>query len=282
MDKRAGEVVVETESGACKHMVVLGATSDIAVATLKEFAKRGQWHFSLCGRNEEALRRLAGELSSGNVSCSCHYFDTAMSDENMQKLWEGLVKEGRIEVLFCAVGYLGNQKLAQDSPDEGQLIFEANFNGLVPMIALAANYFEGQKLGHIMVISSVAGDRGRCSNYYYGASKAAMSAYLSGLRVRLFRCGVHVINIKPGYVKTRMVAHKKLPPYISASVETVAYDIVKSYYKPKAVVYTMWLWRYIMLATKMLPDFIFKRLDMFQPKAKKIAVQGGDRPLWGT
>ncbi len=114
-----------------------------------------------------------------------------------------------------------------------------------------------------MVISSVAGDRGRCSNYYYGASKAAMSAYLSGLRVRLFRCGVHVINIKPGYVKTRMVAHKKLPPYISASVETVAYDIVKSYYKPKAVVYTMWLWRYIMMATKMLPDFIFKRLDMF-------------------
>ena len=263
MGKKAGDIAVEIEPVSCKHMVVLGATSEIAVATLKEFAKKGQWHFSLCGRNEEALCHLAGELVSNNASCLCHYYDTTMSAEDMQKLWESLVKERRVEVLFCAVGYLGDQKLAQDCPNEGQLIFEANFNGLVPMIAFAANYFEGLKQGHIMVISSVAGDRGRCSNYYYGASKAAMSAYLSGLRVRLYSKGVHVINIKPGYVKTRMVAHKKLPPYISASVETVAHDIVNSYYKPKAVVYTMWLWSYIMLATKMLPDFIFKRLSMF-------------------
>lgn len=289
--------------GKRKHMVVLGATSEIAMATLKEFAKEDNWHFSLCGRDEDALIKLAYELknlndisspktapmlmptlgnaqSSGQAqaqaqspypkcTCNCFYFDALMDHDNMQELWKLLVAPNEklgiegIDVLFCAVGFLGDQKQAEQDSAYAQKVVDINFNGLVPIISLAANYFEQLERGHIMVISSVAGDRGRCSNYYYGSSKAAMSAYLSGLRVRLFDKGVQVVNIKPGYVKTRMVAHKDLPPYISASVEVVAKDIVRSYHHPKAVVYTMWLWRYIMIGTKLIPNFIFQRLNMF-------------------
>lgn len=255
--------VSQAQESDLKHMVVLGASSEIAMATLEEFAVHGPWHLSLCGRNLEALEALAASLCvQYGCVCSCHYFDATMDHAAMYQLWEEL-SSLRVDVFFCAVGYLGPQALSQSDIQAGELIFQCNFNGLVPLIALAGSYFESQGQGQIMVITSVAGDRGRCSNYYYGASKAAMSAYLSGLRVRLYRKGVAVINIKPGYVKTRMVAKRNLPPYISASVQTVAKDIYRAYLKPRAVVYTMWLWRYIMLVVKLLPDFVFKHLHMF-------------------
>lgn len=250
-----------------KHMVVLGASSEIAQATLEAFAKQGQetvsWRFSLCGRNNEALAVIAKHLQE-HYGCACayYYFDATMSYEAMHALWQELSTK-QVDVLFCAVGYLGPQERAQQDSKVGEQIFQCNFNGLVPIIAWAGNYFAALGKGHIMVITSVAGDRGRCSNYYYGASKAAMSALLSGMRVRLYRNHVAVTDIKPGYVKTRMVADRSLPPYISASVDTVARDIVKAYEQRPAVLYTMWLWRYIMMVVKLLPDCIFKHLHMF-------------------
>ena len=140
---------------------------------------------------------------------------------------------------------------------------QANFNGLLPMLTATAQYFKQQRSGSIMVVSSVAGERGRCSNYCYGSSKAAMTAFLSGMRCSLLPYNVHVMTIKPGYVATRMVAHKKLPPYITASTQRVAKDIVKGFKRRSSVVYTMWLWRYIMAVVRLIPEFIFKRLNMF-------------------
>ena len=168
-----------------------------------------------------------------------------------------------LDALFCSVGYLGDQKKAEQDIRECELIMQANFNGLLPMLTATAQFFKQQRSGSIMVVSSVAGERGRCSNYCYGSSKAAMTAFLSGMRCSLLPYNVHVMTIKPGYVATRMVAHKKLPPYITASTQRVAKDIVKGFKRRSSVVYTMWLWRYIMAVVRMIPEFIFKRLNMF-------------------
>ena len=175
----------------------------------------------------------------------------------------GLVGGTGIDVLFCAVGYLGDVHLAQYDVSLAAKVMQSNFNGLIPILSWCAEEMEERQQGSLLVISSVAGVRGRASNYCYGAAKAAMNAYLSGLRVRLQRHGVQVMTILPGYVATRMVAGRKLPPYITASVDTVAQDIVRGYKQRRDILYTMWLWRYIMAVTKLLPECIFKRLYMF-------------------
>ncbi|MCK0533670.1 MULTISPECIES: SDR family NAD(P)-dependent oxidoreductase [unclassified Anaerobiospirillum] len=270
------EELADQADTAVRHMVVLGASSEIAIAAIKEFARTGSWRFSLCGRNMTVLERTAVELTSTHgCQCSCHYFDTGMPNADMKMLWQRLTAEANqvseseekvcsgVDTLFCAAGYLGNQHWAEHDPAEGEEIMRSNCTGLMPLVSAAASYFEERRHGCIMVITSVAGDRGRCSNYFYGASKAAMSAFLSGLRVRLYQSGVSVVDIRPGYVRTRMVAGRKLPPYITAPTETVARDIVRAWHTRPAVLYTMWLWRYIMCVTRHIPDFIFKRLNMF-------------------
>lgn len=270
------EELADHDDMAVRHMVVLGASSEIAIAVIREFADTGSWRFSLCGRNMTVLEKTAVELTATHgCQCSCHYFDSGMPNADMKILWQRLTAEADqvcesdenscsgVDTLFCAAGYLGNQQWAEHDPAEGEEIMRSNCTGLMPLVSAAASYFEERRHGCIMVITSVAGDRGRCSNYFYGASKAAMSAFLSGLRVRLYQSGVSVVDIRPGYVRTRMVAGRKLPPYITASTETVARDIVRAWHTRPAVLYTMWLWRYIMCVTRHIPDFIFKHLYMF-------------------
>ena len=313
-----------------RRMLVLGATSEIAIATLHEFAKEGPWHMILCGRNLSELENLKTKLESHKCTCEVKHYDTSMSAaEQLQLFNECLgqstnIKQTQVQdnalaaatqtnkvnplattqttafntsataattasntaakdttkqsmqvsghqssqfigldALFCSVGYLGDQKKAEQDIRECELIMQANFNGLLPMLTATAQFFKQQRSGSIMVVSSVAGERGRCSNYCYGSSKAAMTAFLSGMRCSLLPYNVHVMTIKPGYVATRMVAHKKLPPYITASTQRVAKDIVKGFKRRSSVVYTMWLWRYIMGVVRLIPEFIFKRLNMF-------------------
>lgn len=323
-----------------RHMLVLGATSEIAIATLHEFAKEEPWHMILCGRNLSELEKIKTKLESHKCTCEVKHYDTSMSAaEQLQLFNECLVQSTNpqqtkvqnnalattqtnkfnalaatqttkanalanatttafntsttaattalntaaedigkqsmqvserqasqfigLDALFCSVGYLGDQKKAEQDMGECELIMQANFNGLLPMLTATAQFFKQQRSGSIMVVSSVAGERGRCSNYCYGSSKAAMTAFLSGMRCSLLPYNVHVMTIKPGYVATRMVAHKKLPPYITASTQRVAKDIVKGFKRRSSVVYTMWLWRYIMAVVRLIPEFIFKRLNMF-------------------
>lgn len=323
-----------------RRMLVLGATSEIAIATLHEFAKEGPWHMILCGRNLSELEKLKTKLESHKCTCEVKHYDTSMSAAEQLQLFNECLGQGTnaqhtkvqnnalattqtnkvnplataqttefnalaaatttafdasataatyayndatkdiamqsmqvsghqssqfigLDALFCSVGYLGDQKKAEQDIRECDLIMQANFNGLLPMLTATAQYFKQQRSGSIMVVSSVAGERGRCSNYCYGSSKAAMTAFLSGMRCSLLPYNVHVMTIKPGYVATRMVAHKKLPPYITASTQGVAKDIVKGFKRRSSVVYTMWLWRYIMAVVRLIPEFIFKRLNMF-------------------
>ncbi|MFK7924061.1 MAG: SDR family NAD(P)-dependent oxidoreductase, partial [Bacteroidia bacterium] len=115
--------------------------------------------------------------------------------------------------------------------------------------------------GKIIGISSVAGDRGRASNYLYGSAKAGLTAYLSGLRNRLASKGVHVMTVKPGFVRTAMTENMDLPPVITGEPSKVAKDIIRSVRRGRNVIYTLWMWRYIMLIIRTIPERIFKKLS---------------------
>ena len=262
-----------------KTMLVLGATSDIAKATINALIPFG-WSFHLAGRNLESLRQIADDVSvRSGKRVAYSYFDAVTMDiEQMQRFWDNVVTcsqktpvydepalgerdaKQTLQALFCAVGSLGEQKRAEMDCAFAQSLIRANFSGVLPVISLAANYFEAQRSGHIVVISSVAGERGRGSNYVYGAAKAGLSAFLSGLRVRLHASNVQVLTVLPGFVHTNMVAGLELPAVLTITPEQAARDIVKAMVKGKPVLYTKWWWRYIMLIIKHIPERVFIRL----------------------
>ncbi len=140
---------------------------------------------------------------------------------------------------------------------------EINLTSAVVLLSLFANYLEDRRSGYLAVISSVAGDRGRQSNYTYGAAKAGLTAYLQGLRNRLYRSGVHVLTVKPGFVDTPMT-HGRVNPDspLVASPARVARDIDWAIRRRRNVIYTPWFWRPIMLAVRLVPEFVFKRLRL--------------------
>lgn len=241
-------------------MLILGATSDIARATALAFASDG-WDLRLAGRNQEELRRIATDIQvrSGRT-VTCLPFDAA-TPEKHEALWKSIADD--TQGLFCAVGLLGDQEKARHDMKLAADIFTANFTGIVPILAYAADTFEQRRSGLIAVVSSVAGDRGRASNYTYGSAKAALTAYLSGLRQRLASKGVHVITVKPGFVATQMTEGKDLPVRLTATSQQVAEDILKAVKKRKSVLYTRWYWKWIMALIKCIPDVVFNRMKNF-------------------
>jgi NAD(P)-dependent dehydrogenase (short-subunit alcohol dehydrogenase family) len=162
--------------------------------------------------------------------------------------------------VVLAFGYLGDQLAARDF-SVGEKVIAANFTGAASILSHCANYFETLQRGFIIGISSVAGDRGRQSNYVYGAAKGALSLYLQGLRNRLFSSGVRVITIKPGFVDTAMTYG--LPGlFLVASPQDIGERIASTPNKKPDVVYLPWFWRYIMLIIQHVPEPIFKRLKL--------------------
>lgn len=258
-------------------MLVLGATSGIARATVRLLALQG-WHFILAGRNMDALQEVAAEVlpiaeeeCTSAHSCGPHgkeqtscgtvrgiaLFD-ADNPESGVALWNDLPEVP--DAIFCAVGLLGDQIAARHDPVWAERVLRCNFTGLVPVLSLAADAFAARETGLIVGISSVAGERGRGSNYVYGSAKAGFTAYLSGLRNRLSGSGVHVLTVKPGYVATAMTAGRRLPALLTASPEDVARDIVRAMQGRKDVVYSLGRWRWIMAAYRLLPEIVAKRL----------------------
>lgn len=183
-----------------------------------------------------------------------------LSTETHQNIFEKLPVKPLGVISF--VGYLGEQKAAEDNRNETLKIINTNFTGLVTFLNIVANEFEQRKSGFIVGVSSVAGDRGRASNYIYGAAKAALSAYLSGLRNRLAFSGVHVMTVKPGFVATKMTANMDLPEKLTAQPVEVAKDIFKAQQKNKNILYTKWYWRWIMLVIKSIPERFFKNMKL--------------------
>jgi short-subunit dehydrogenase len=239
-------------------LLVLGATSDIARATASVFGQNG-WSLELAGRDKEATEKIANDLRIRlNAEVNCRVFD--ILSDNHESFWQSL--ENKPDAVLCAIGAMGDQVEAQSNWGLAEKILRSNFFGLLPFLDIVANYFENKGEGIIVGISSVAGDRGRASNYYYGSAKAAFTSYLSGLRNRLAKKGVRVVTVKPGYVNTRMTEGLNLPKRLVAQPERVALDIWKAVNKKRDVIYSLWAWKWIMFIIKSIPERIFKKLNL--------------------
>jgi short-subunit dehydrogenase len=145
------------------------------------------------------------------------------------------------------------------SQEETLRTINTNFTGAVSILNLVAGYYATQKHGAIIGISSVAGERGRQSNYIYGSSKAGFTTYLSGLRNRLYHSNVHVLTVLPGFVYTKMTEHLTLPKLLTATPAQVAEAVYKSAKRKRNVIYVKWFWRWIMYIIKFIPESIFKK-----------------------
>ncbi|MBP0020402.1 MAG: SDR family oxidoreductase [Cyanobacteria bacterium SBLK] len=242
-----------------KRVLILGAKSDIAKAIAHRFAKTG-CNIDLAARNSTLLEPLVKDLSIRyNCQAKTLEFD-ALDFKSHGAFYESLTEKP--DIVICVFGYLGNQDNAQKDFQEAEKIINTNYTGAVSILNIIANDFEQRQQGTIAGISSVAGDRGRQSNYFYGSAKAAFTAYLSGLRNRLTKAGVHVITVKPGYVATKMTEGMELPQPLTASPEQVSEAIFQAIEKQKNAIYTLWMWQYIMLIIRSVPEFIFKKLNL--------------------
>ena len=242
------------------RLLILGANSDIALAAGHKFAQGLGSDLVLASRNVERLEKKAKNLELRfNVKTEAIFFD-ALDYDSHRAFYESL--EPKPDAVLLAFGHGGHQKKAQADFGEARRIVETNYLGAVSILEIIAADFENRGRGTIMAISSVAGERGRKTNYAYGASKAALTTYLSGLRNRLFGRGVRVVTILPGFVRTKMTEGMDLPGALTAEPEKVGSDILKAYRRSKDVVYTPFIWRLIMTAIKALPEFLFKRLSI--------------------
>lgn len=240
-------------------ILLLGAGSDMAIAIARRFAA-AQYNIQLAGRQMVALQPLQQDLRIRyGITATVHQFDATAYDTHVAFYNTLPVKP---DITLCAFGYLGDQEKAQQDWPEAARILQANFTGAVSILNIVANDYEARKSGMIIGISSVAGERGRQSNYIYGSAKAGFTAYLSGLRNRLFRSGVHVMSVQPGFVNTQMTQHLNLPPLLTAQPELVANAVFKAVGRRKNVLYVKWPWKYIMLIIKLIPEFIFKKLKL--------------------
>ncbi len=236
-----------------KNVLILGANSDIAKACAKQFISNG-FSATLASRNTESLAEFAESFDQKNVTIKS--FDACDFDSH-KDFYQNL--ETKPDVVICAFGYLPDNDQAKTEWSEALKSIQTNYTGAVSILNIIANDFKNRGEGSILGISSVAGDRGRGSNYLYGAPKAGFSAYLSGLRNDLIKTGVHVATIKPGFVRTKMIDGIETPGPLTAQAEEVAKTCYKAYRNKRSVVYVKSVWRPVMWIIKHLPEFMFKK-----------------------
>jgi decaprenylphospho-beta-D-erythro-pentofuranosid-2-ulose 2-reductase len=254
--------VAETASAYVpKRILVLGATSGIAEACCRLWAERGDSLF-LVARNPNKLAAVAADMQTRGAA----RVDSAVADldntaAHPELLAHGINALAGLDIAFLALGVLGDQAQAERSFAHADEILHTNFVSPVSLLTWLGNYCAQRHSGTLAVLSSVAGDRGRKSNYAYGASKAGLSAFLGGLRNRIDREGVHVMTIKPGPVRTAMTEGMKGSEKF-ADVEAVAASIVKAIDAGRDVVYVPGKWRIIMAVVRAIPERIFKKLNL--------------------
>lgn len=244
-----------------RRVAIFGITSAIAEATARLFAARGDALF-VVGRNCAMVDAIANDLrtrGASKVETACA--DLAATEAHERLFDAGSAALGGLDVVLIAHGVLPDQQACEASYQAFLDQFQVNALSTISLITVAANRFEAKRRGTIAVLSSVAGDRGRPTNFAYGTAKAAVSTFLDGQRARLYRSGVHVVTVKPGFVDTPMTAH--LPKgRLWAQPEAVARATVLAIDHGKNNVYTPWFWRVIMFVIRHIPEPIFKRLAL--------------------
>lgn len=244
-----------------KKVVIIGATSAIATATARRFAESGADIF-LLARNQERLEDLANDLRvRGAKSVNTAAFDALDTSSHAKKMEQALSVIGEIDAALIAHGELPDQIACQGSFEATELALGGNLLSPIAFLTWLGEHLAKRGSGNIAVISSVAGDRGRQSNYIYGAAKGALSIYLSGLRNRLYHHGVSVTTIKPGFVDTPMTSH--LPKgMLFASAESVGTRIHRAMSRGEDTVYAPWFWMIIMGIITLIPEKVFKRMRL--------------------
>ena len=237
-------------------VLILGARSDIGRAVARRFAAEGH-PVQLAARNAQALEadRADFELRY-RVPVTLHEFD-ALATEGHAAFVEGL--PALPEIAVSSVGLMGQQDESERDGAAAARVIRSNFEGPASILAELANRFEARGHGTLVGISSVAGDRGRASNYVYGSAKAGFTAFLSGLRNRLAKKGVHVVTVLPGFVATQMTEGMDLPPRLTAQPDEVAQAISTAVARERDVIYVRPVWRIVMMVIRFMPERIFKR-----------------------
>lgn len=241
-------------------MIVLGSNSEVAQAFVEKVLSEGKRYplIYLLTSNKESAEKFSHHIEVKYIQkCEVVQVDV------MQNIDYHQLQHIDSDLLFCASGYLGkNTEQGLYDNQNTQRIIDINYAKLVPLINFFAKKMEAKRSGTIIGLSSVAGDRGRQSNFIYGSSKAAFTAYLSGLRNYLFDKKVSVITIKPGFMATKMTEGMPLNPKLTASPKQAANAIYKAYKNNRNVAYVLPIWWVIMTIIKNIPEFIFKRLKM--------------------
>jgi short-subunit dehydrogenase len=246
-----------------QRALILGAKSTIAQAIARQLADDEGYDLVLAARDSSQLEPFAADLGLRlERRVDLLEFD-ALDPASLEQLPERIRDQsGDFDLVVLVFGFLGDQKQAERDSEQIQKILHTNFTGAVLALSHLANYLEERdRPGGIIAISSVAGDRGRQSNYFYGAAKGGLALFLQGLRNRLSATQVHVLTVKPGFVDTPMTEGLE-GLFLVASADRVAGDIVRAYKKKRDVLYTPWFWRFIMLLIRSIPERIFKKLQL--------------------
>ena len=240
-------------------VLILGARSDIGMAVAHKFAALGH-SVQLAARNIESLDRAKTDIEVRHrVAVSLHSFDVLAFEAHADFL-DSLPELPQIAV--CVVGYMGEQSDNERNLAAASLVMRSNFEGPASILAELANRFEARGAGTLVGVSSVAGERGRATNYVYGASKAGFTAFLSGLRNRLAQKEVHVLTVLPGFVATQMTAGMDLPAKLTAQPDEVADKVVSAVASGRNVIYVKSTWWLIMMIIRNIPERIFKGMKI--------------------
>jgi hypothetical protein len=241
-----------------EKVLIIGATSDIARATARAFAARGH-DLALAARDGAA--RLSDDAADLRIrhGVDVETFDFELADTDG---YGTMLSRSAPQIVVCCVGLLGDQTQARTDQALAARIMMTNYVWCGLLLDSVAERFEQQGRGAIIGISSVAGDRGRATNYVYGSAKAGFTSFLSGLRNRLAARNVQVLTVKPGFVATRMTEGMKLPSLLTASPEKVAERIYSAWQAKRNTIYVLRRWRLIMLVIVHLPEVIFKKMKL--------------------
>jgi decaprenylphospho-beta-D-erythro-pentofuranosid-2-ulose 2-reductase len=253
--------LLETRDNIMKRILIVGATSAIAEACARRWAKEPV-SFALVGRNAAKLAQTAADLVVRGAQVHQEVLDMNDTGRFAAVLDRCMEACGGFDVALIAHGTLPDQAACEADALLAGREFSVNATSTIVFLTELAGRMETAGSGVIAVISSVAGDRGRASNHLYGAAKAAVSAFCEGLRGRLWRHGVHVLTIKPGFVDTPMTRGLPLPRPLVASPERVAAAIADAVARRRDTLYTPWFWALIMFVIRSIPARIFKRLKL--------------------
>ena len=243
-----------------KPVLILGAKSDMAKATAEFYAKNG-WDLNLAGRNIITELSTFRDRLKDDYGCEINLYDLDILDFKSHKNFFKSFQQ-KPDGVICFIGLLGDQQKSEMDFNETKTVIDSNFTGIVSLLNIFANYFEEKEDGFIVAVSSVAGDRGRKSNYTYGSAKAALTTYLSGLRNRLSPKNVHVMTVKPGFVATKMTKNLDLPELLTVSPDYVAKKIFKMQQSKVDLIYVPGYWYFIMTFIKLIPERVFKKINI--------------------